>query len=90
MFFTSEKCTPQKGTCFKIVPPWDVNNDRSLNHFNLRSSTDFSLMYPFLIILAFRDVRNVPLLSHDNGTINYEDFLVLNDFFFSKKCRLLI
>ena len=34
-------------------------------------------MYPFLITLAFRDVRNLPLLSHDDGTINDEDFLVL-------------
>ena len=38
MFLTSEKFTPQKGACFKIVPPskttavphGDVINDRSL------------------------------------------------------------
>lgn len=55
-----------------------------LKHFNLRSSTDFSLVYPFLIIMAFRDVRNLLLLSHDDGTINDEEFLVLHDFYFSK------
>ena len=55
-----------------------------LKHFNLRSSTDFSLVYPFLIIMAFRDVRNLLLLSHDDGMINDEEFLVLHDFYFSK------
>ena len=53
-------------------------------HFNLRLSTDFSLVYPFLIILAFRDVCNLLLLSHDDGTINDKEFLVLQDFYFSK------
>ena len=53
-------------------------------HFNLRLSTDFSLVYPFLIIMAFRDVCNLLLLSHDDGTINDKKFLVLQDFYFSK------
>ena len=53
-------------------------------HFNLRLSTDFSLVYPFLIIMAFRDVCNLLLLSHDDGTINDKEFLVLQDFCFSK------
>ena len=41
-------------------------------------------MYPFLVIMAFRDVHNLPLLSHDDGKINDEEFLVLNDHYFSK------
>ena len=53
-------------------------------HFNLGSSTDFSLVYPFLVIMAFRDVRNLLLLSHDDGKINDEEFLVLNDLYVSK------
>ena len=52
-------------------------------HFNLGSSTDFSLVYPFLVIMAFRDARNLLLLRHDDGTIN-DEFLVLNDLYFSK------
>ena len=55
-----------------------------LKHFNLGSSTDFSLVYPFLVIMAFRDVRNLLLLSHDDGTINDEEFLVVNDLYVSK------
>ena len=34
--------------------------------------------------MAFRDVRNILLLSHDDGTINDEEFLVLHDFYCSK------
>ena len=34
--------------------------------------------------MAFRDVRNLLLLSHDDGTINDEEFLVLNDLYVSK------
>ena len=49
-----------------VCEPWRTGYSFSVSagktkfkHFNLGSTTDFSLVYPFLVIMAFRDVPGV-------------------------------